>query len=197
MESALAALLGGRLPGCLVLCGPPASGKSTLARCLVESGWVHLDKDRDGDVLSPLIMGVLGKDPDDRDSADYRRFCHGLALRLLADRATAQLNAGHRVVVEGPFISSSVAAAASSKRLATALVEQYGFPEGAATVWLTAPSAVRRERMIARGAVRDASKLANWEAYAAATLERPAAHVVDAVVTMTRLRSGQLRLRAL
>ena len=86
LERELTAVLGGRLSGFLVLCGPPASGKSTLARCLVELDWVHIDKDRDGDRLSPLIMSALGRDPHDRDSTDYRRFGHGLAMRLLAMR---------------------------------------------------------------------------------------------------------------
>lgn len=197
LEGELTAVLGGPLPGFLVLCGPPASGKSTLARGLVELGWVHLDKDRDGDRLSPLIMSFLGHDPHDRDSTDYRRFGHGLAMRLLAIGTADQLNAGHRVVVEGPFISASIAAAASSERLADVLAEQYGFPEGAATVWLTAPAAVRRERMAARGAVRDTSKLADWESYVAATPARPEPQVVDVVVAMTQPRSGGLRLRAL
>lgn len=190
-------MLGGRLSGFLVLCGPPASGKSTLARRLVELGWVHLDKDRDGDQLSPLIMSALGHDPHDRDSTDYRRFGHRLAMRLLAIRTADQLNAGHRVVVEGPFISASMRAAASAKRLADVLAEQYGFPEGADTVWLTAPAAARRERMVARGAVRDIPKLADWESYAAATPERPQPQVVDVVATLTQPGSAGLRLRAL
>lgn len=195
VEGDLTAVLRGHLSTLLVVCGPPAAGKSALAESLVCEGWVHLDKDRDGDRLSPQIMTALGRDPDDRDSADYRRFGHGLALRLLAIKAEEQLNLGRKVVVEGPFISASKVAATSATRLAEVLADRYGFPDGATTIWLTASAAVRRERMLARGASRDALKLANWESYVASTLERPDPEIVDAIIATTRCGDGALRLR--
>lgn len=180
--NALAAHFDGQVPPYLVVCGPPAAGKSALAQRLVQAGWVHLDKDRDGDQLSPQIMAALGRDPDDRDSPDYRRYGHGLAMRLLALASAAHLRAGRNVAVEAPFIGAATAAAEAGARLSEVLVDQYGFPEGAATIWVTASHAVRRVRMSARGAARDACKLVDWDSYVATMPEYPEPGVIDVVV---------------
>ncbi|OHU47307.1 hypothetical protein BKG82_27025 [Mycobacteroides chelonae] len=173
---------GGNMPSYLVVCGPPAAGKSTLAASLAAAGWVHLDKDCHGDRLSPQIMAALGRDPQDRDSPDYRRFGHGLALRLLALAAVDELSAGRRVAIEAPFIGACAAAASAGTGLREILTERYGFPEGAATVWVSAPAEVRWARMSARGAARDAAKLADWDAYAATIPQHPAAGTIDVVL---------------
>ncbi|MEV0110487.1 AAA family ATPase [Nocardia sp. NPDC050799] len=57
----------------LVICGFPASGKSSTARFLAaRTGAVVLDKDRLAPMLEESIMGRLTGDPFDRDSDTYR-----------------------------------------------------------------------------------------------------------------------------
>jgi hypothetical protein len=59
--------------GVIVICGFPASGKSSAARFLAERiGAVVLDKDQLAPLLEESIMGRLTGDPFDRDTDTYR-----------------------------------------------------------------------------------------------------------------------------
>ncbi|WP_406281221.1 ATP-binding protein [Nocardia sp. NBC_00881] len=62
-----------RASGALVICGFPASGKSSAAQFLASrTGGVVLDKDQLAPVLEESVMRRLTGDPFDRDSDIYR-----------------------------------------------------------------------------------------------------------------------------
>ncbi len=94
---ALALRLGWRAlgPVPLVVCGPPASGKSTLAAAVAaERGTAHLSSDR-------LRKARAGLDPGDRAPASAYRPARTLATyRELGESARAELDAGRGVVLD-------------------------------------------------------------------------------------------------
>ncbi|WP_435592404.1 AAA family ATPase [Nocardia sp. bgisy118] len=159
--------------GLVLLCGFPASGKSTAAAYLrALCGAVVLDKDRFVPLLEEQVMEQLTGDRNDRDSDTYRTLISpGLYEGLIRTGLTAA--AAAPVVLDAPFLSTIRNAHAAGRTLSEYV---RGYPEAArsmpiVTVWLDTPADRIRARMIARGADRDAPKLAEWEAYRSAVLE--------------------------
>lgn len=83
------------MSGCFVISGPPAAGKSTLARWLAAArGWPLLAKD----AYKERVFERLGA--DDRD---WSRHVSQLAWDLLFDEAERWLAAGACCVLDGNF----------------------------------------------------------------------------------------------
>lgn len=139
--------------------GPPASGKTTLARAVGESlGAVVLDLDVATGPLTALVLELIGA----RDLGDDRAaaLTRDRRYQTLFDLAVAVTRAGVPAVLVAPFTVESSAAgwAAATRRFA-----------GSATrlVWLTAPPAELARRLVARGAARDAVKSQDTDAWLA------------------------------
>ncbi|MFI2474438.1 AAA family ATPase [Nocardia xishanensis] len=159
--------------GLVLLCGFPASGKSTAAAYLSElCGAVVLDKDRFVPLLEETVLEALTGDRADRDSETYRTLISpGLYEGLI--RTGLTVAAAAPVVLDAPFLSTIRSAHAAGRTLSDYV---RGYPEAApsipiVTVWLDAPADGIKARMIARGADRDASKLAEWADYRSSVLE--------------------------
>lgn len=170
-------------PGAVVLCGFPASGKSTAARYLsTRTGAPILDKDGFAPLLEESLMARLTGDPHDRDSDTYRALvAPGIYDGLI--RTGLTVAAAGPVLLDAPFLSIIRAAHAAGRTLAA----HFRAVGGAAatvpvrTIWLDTPADRIRERMRRRGAERDAPKLAGWAGYHDAVLEsgtREKAHAV-------------------
>ncbi|MEV0355346.1 ATP-binding protein [Nocardia sp. NPDC050697] len=178
------------LTGAVVICGFPASGKSTAARFLhSRTGAPILDKDRFAPLLEETLMARLTGDPHDRDSATYRALLSpGIYDGLIRTALTVAASAP--VLVDAPFLSVIRAAHAAGRSLAEHFRAVSGTPDSVPvrTLWLDAPPERIRERMIARGAERDAPKLADWAAYHDGVLaagNREQAHAVCDLVLET------------
>ncbi|MFC8529856.1 AAA family ATPase [Nocardia sp. NPDC057227] len=178
------------LSGAVVICGFPASGKSTAARFLrSRTGAPILDKDRFAPVLEESLMARLTGDPFDRDSETYRALVSpGIYDGLI--RTALTVAAAAPVIVDAPFLSVIRAAHAAGRSLAEHLRAVGGTPDSVPvrTLWLDTPPHRIRERMVARGAERDAPKLADWTAYHDGVLaagNRERAHAVCDLVLET------------
>lgn len=175
-------------PGVIVVCGFPASGKSTAAKWFAaQLGAIVLDKDSFVPRLECDVMARLTGDPHDRDSEVYRSLVSPGIYEGLT-RTGFRIGAVHHVVLDGPFLSVIRAAAAANRSLAQHLrvVAQASDAVAVQTIWLDSAEREIRARMLARGAERDISKLADWETYREDVLDsgiREIAHrVVDIVI---------------
>ncbi|MBF6227126.1 ATP-binding protein [Nocardia abscessus] len=183
------AVTGLRDCGAVVVAGFPASGKSTAAAYLAEVlGAPVLDKDRFAPLLEESVMQKLTGDPYDRDSETYRTLV-GPGVYDGIIRTGLTVAATHPVVLDAPFLSTIRQAAAREMSLSDHLRDYTGLAESVplVTIWLDAAAPLIRARMIARGAERDAPKLADWETYRTEVLDsgvRDLAHTFcDHVIT--------------
>lgn len=77
---------------CIILCGPPGAGKTSLAKALSKRGrFVHLDKD------------ALEPHADTRDP-EYRDHIRPRLYKQLAQLAESHLQAGDSVIIDAPFL---------------------------------------------------------------------------------------------
>ncbi|WP_181063525.1 AAA family ATPase [Nocardia nova] len=175
------------LDGALVVCGFPASGKSTAARFVAGlSDAVVLDKDTHAPELEVSVMSRL-TEPHDRDSDTYKTLvAPHLYLSLI--RTGLTVAAKHPVVLDGPFLGAIQDAADAEKRLSEHLYDIAGVDEvvPVTTVWLDSDASEIRTRMRERGAERDTPKLRDWDTYQTTVLDsgiRTLAHkLVDFVI---------------
>lgn len=144
--------------------GPPAAGKTTEARRLAaDLGACLLDSDEVADRLVRAGMSLAGLDPEDRDSAVYKRAYRDAVYETLYDLAVSNLPHGP-VVIAGPFTSEGGDAdwpARLEHRLGVAPVMHY--------VWCEPGE--RKRRIEVRKEKRDLQKLEDWERYLAARRE--------------------------
>ncbi|BDT92494.1 hypothetical protein IFM12275_24700 [Nocardia sputorum] len=176
--------------GAVVVCGFPASGKSTAADFLARVlGTAVLDKDRFAPLLEESVMARLTGDRFDRDSGTYRTLvAPGIYDGLI--RTGLALASAFPIVLDAPFLSTIRAAAARGIRLSDYLRASTGVTRAVpvVTVWLDTSAAVIRSRMLVRRAERDAPKLADWDAYHASVLDsgvRELAHTLCDLVIPT------------
>jgi predicted kinase len=152
--------------GAVVVCGFPASGKSTAADFLARVlGTAVLDKDRFAPLLEETVMARLTGDRFDRDSDTYRTLvAPGIYDGLI--RTGLTLASAFPIVLDAPFLSTIRDAASHGMRLSEHLRVYTGVGEAVpmVTVWLDTTPAVIRSRMLLRRAERDAPKLADWDA---------------------------------
>ncbi|MCX4094846.1 AAA family ATPase [Nocardia sp. alder85J] len=157
--------------GVIVVCGFPASGKSTAAAYLANMlDAVVLDKDGFAPKLEQSVMGELAGNPYDRDSATYRKIVGPYIYEALVRNA---LMFGRRqpVILDAPFIEYVKHASKQSISLSEYIRGMSDDPVNVKTVWISSSSEEIRSRMISRRAERDAPKLADWEGYRSTVLD--------------------------
>jgi predicted kinase len=159
MDSALPALL---------VTGPPASGKSTLAVAVAARlGAALLDQD----VLTGALTAVVGDLVGTHDLDDPRLAGRTRDARYEAVLATAEhnLRAGTPVVLVAPFTAER-ADPVAWRKVRDRLTHAGGDP---ALVWLRLPADELVRRLRARGAARDTGKLADPAAFTTGALLAP------------------------
>jgi predicted kinase len=138
----------------VVVCGPPASGKTTLAAALARVlHHAFIDLDIVTGTMTRAALALTGADEtalDDELGARLRDARYGALL----DTAAANLGVGVGVVLSGPFTRERAEPARWD-----ALRERLGCPD-AALIYLSLKEPLRRERMRSRGAARDRAKVA-------------------------------------
>ncbi|MEU6562640.1 AAA family ATPase [Nocardia nova] len=179
--------IAGHLDGALVVCGFPASGKSTAARFVAGlADAVVLDKDTHAPELEVSVMSRL-TEPHDRDSDTYKVLV-APHLYLSLVRTGITVADKHPVVLDAPFLGAIQDAAEAGKPLSQHLYDLAGVTEAVpvTTVWLDSTAPEIRTRMRGRGAERDNPKLRDWDTYQTTVLDngiRPLAHeLVDFVI---------------
>lgn len=159
------------MPKLVFFLGPAASGKTSLAKALTESrSGAFLDMDTLLRPAAETIMTIIGQDPNDRDSPEYKKHCRDLGYRITMDAALDNLAAGMDAYVIGPFtreledplwLESELARYAGSEDVEVKAVYAY----------LPSDEHYRR-RLMERGSVLDAWKLEHWEQFRPSLMRR-------------------------
>jgi predicted kinase len=142
-----------------------------------ELGWAYVDKDTLATHYTPLLMTLLGEDPDSRDeSAVYLAEVLPREYETLLAVVGDNLRLGIDVVVDAPFgqylaVRDYLAKAA----------DRHQWPELAevAVLCVSCRDEVRMERLERRGFARDRWKLDHWDEF---TAESPTRCEWDGVV---------------
>lgn len=137
-----------------IVCGLPASGKTTFAKELAaETGAAFFDSDTATDLMIQAAHRAAGIDPHDRDSDVYKKTYREPVYETLF--ALADENLEHTdVIVAGPFTSELEDEAGWLERL------ELRFPNVKVRLNVMKISeSLRMERMRGRGAKRDEVKL--------------------------------------
>ncbi len=146
------------MPRVTIVCGSPGAGKTTYGKKLAEQfGAVFLDIDTATERLVRLSLQQSGKDPDDRDSPDFKRIYREPIYEQLFDMARDNLRF-NRVVIAGPFTREI-----RDVQWPFTLTERLG--ASVEVHYVYCPPNVRRERLLERANVRDRAKLDNWDSY--------------------------------
>lgn len=141
-----------------IICGAPASGKSTYAAKLArEHKAILLDIDTVSERLVRTGLAASGRSPDDRDSEYFKITWREAIYETLF--AVARENLSFRsVAVVGPF-TRELSDPSWPDRLSATLGDPVEIH------YVCCSPEVRRERMKQRANPRDLAKLANWEHY--------------------------------
>ena len=141
-----------------IVCGSPASGKSTYAAKLAEKQRATLlDIDTCSEQLVQLALAESGRDPNDRDSKYFKEKFRDVIYTTVF--TVAQENIIYtNVIIVGPFTKEILnpdwpATLEKLFNLKPSIHFLYCEPE------------TRKLRMAKRSNARDISKLGNWEEY--------------------------------
>jgi predicted kinase len=137
-----------------IVCGLPASGKTTFARELaVRTSAALFDSDTATNLIIQAAHVAAGIDPNDRDSATYKQTYREPVYETLFALAVENLPQTD-VIIAGPFTAELKDKETWMKAL------QKRFPDHPIQLHhLEIPEQERLERMKARGALRDQAKL--------------------------------------
>lgn len=147
-----------RMSKAIIVCGSPGAGKTTYGKRLAANlGAVFLDIDTATERLVRLALRQAGGNPDDRDSADFKRVYREPIYEQLFDIARDNLSF-NPVVIAGPFTREM-----QDARWLQALTRHLGAPVELHFVYCR--PAIRRDRLLSRGDARDRAKLEDWDTY--------------------------------
>ncbi|HUA03936.1 MAG TPA: AAA family ATPase [Solirubrobacteraceae bacterium] len=161
-------------PAAVIVTGPPASGKTTLATTLASSmRYAIVDLDT---VTGPLTRAALRLSGGDEAAIDSPA---GAALRAaryetLLDVAATNLAVGIGVVIAAPFTAER-----SSGEDFAEVVRRLGVGDCVSLVYIDTPEHIARSRLASRNAPRDRDKLMGQGDGTRSRAIPPAAIVVD------------------
>lgn len=154
----------------LFIVGGAGAGKTTLGKALAKRRrFLLLDMDTMLRPAAEVVMRQAGLDPEDRDSAEYKRLCRDLGYRITMDAALDNVALGLDVVVIGPFTRETSEADWLSKELAKIGASPDDVEVKVIHVTLTSEQRYY-ERIRDRGSRLDNWKLANWDSFSQASL---------------------------
>ncbi|RFC70627.1 AAA family ATPase [Streptomyces sp. AcE210] len=144
--------------------GPAGSGKSSVARLIAErTAAVYLDKDTVCTRLTEALLAAAGTDPSERDhNPYYQSVVMDLEYATLLDLAQDNLRLGNSVVLDAPFGRYF-----ADPGYLESLADRPGWPRNVeyVVVRVRVDKETAHARVRARGHARDASKLADWDAF--------------------------------
>lgn len=150
-----------RISEAVVVCGVPASGKTTFAQDLArELNWAILDLDT---LTNPLFEHMGGEFLVDVPTAEpaVRASVNDIRYTCLFDTARENLALGNSVVLVAPFTSERTFPDAWAR-----LVERLAIPaERVHLAWMDTPPDEVVARMRIRGAARDLEKVKEPERF--------------------------------
>jgi predicted kinase len=137
-----------------IVCGLPASGKTSFARELAGmTGSALFDSDTATDLIIQAAHRAAGLDPHDRDSLTYKQTYRDPVYETLFALAKENLP-NTNVIIAGPFTAELKDKESWLQNL------KQRFPDHTIHLHhLELPEQQRLERMKARGALRDQTKL--------------------------------------
>jgi len=137
-----------------IVCGLPASGKSTFSRALaIDRGAAFFDSDTATDLVIQAAHRAAGIDPHDRDSCVYKLTYREAVYETLF--SLAEENLEHTdVIIAGPFTSEL-----EDKDLWLEKLEERFSGSEVRLHHIEISESLRLERMKGRGAKRDKAKL--------------------------------------
>jgi molybdopterin-guanine dinucleotide biosynthesis protein len=160
--------------------GAAGTGKTTVAKALARlrrAAFFDMDT-----LLRPAavaIMSQAGLDPNDRDSAEYKRLCRDLGYRITMDAALENISIGTDALVIGPFTKetedklwleselSSIGASLDTVDVKVIIIHLQN-------------EELNRQRIEARNSVLDKWKLNNWEEFRRSLAPRQVKWNIDA-----------------
>jgi DNA-binding transcriptional regulator YhcF (GntR family) len=149
-------------PHVIFIGGFAGSGKTELGRILArQTGWPMLDKDTLTRPVVEAALEVLGRSPNDRESAEYLERIRPREYEALLAATDENVECGNSAIVTAPFLSEfgdsawiNRVTARMSQSLARVTI-----------VWVYCDEPTMQGYIRKRGAARDTAKLANWEGY--------------------------------
>lgn len=145
----------------IIVCGVPASGKTTFAQDLSRHlNWTYLDLDT---LTNPLFEYMGGEFLVDVPTAHppARASVNDIRYTCLLDTTRENLGLGNSVVVVAPFTSERTFPAAWER-----LIERLAVPPSRVHLaWMDTPPAEVVNRMRLRGAARDLEKVKEPERF--------------------------------
>jgi predicted kinase len=153
----------------IIVCGVPASGKTTFAQDLArELHWTFLDLDT---LTNPLFEYMGGEFLVDVPTAEpaARASVNDIRYTCLFDTTRENLALGNSVVVVAPFTSERTFPAAWAR-----LVERLAIPAPRVHLaWMDTPPEEVVSRMQLRGAARDLEKIKEPQRFLSPDVTRP------------------------
>jgi predicted kinase len=158
-----------RVSEAIIVCGVPASGKTTFAHDLArELHWTILDLDT---LTNPLFEHMGGEFLVDVPTAQpaARASVNDIRYTCLFDTTRENLALGNSVIVVAPFTSERTFPVAWSR-----LVERLSIPESRVHLaWMDTPPSEVVRRMQLRGAARDLDKVKEPERFLSPEVTQP------------------------
>ncbi len=151
-------------PALVLVAGFAGSGKTEFGTFLSAlTGWSLLDKDVVTRPLTEALLVSSGGDPHDRHTAMYREKVRPLEYRSLMAAALHNIDCDVSTIVAAPFLEEVPDRDWIARVVNRCAAQRIDL----AVVWVSSDSALMHEYLAARGAARDAWKLACWDDYLA------------------------------
>lgn len=152
--------------------GAAGAGKTTLAKALASRcGAVLLDMDTLLRPAAEMIMTLAGLDPNDRDSAEYKRLCRDLGYRITMNAALENAAIGTDTLVIGPFTKETEDPQWIHNELSRIGASIHNIEVKVIVVYLDHLDEYRN-RIEARNSALDVWKLDNWNEFSSSLSRR-------------------------
>lgn len=144
----------------ILVCGRPASGKSTFAKALAQrTSGTLIDIDTATEPVIRVAMNKFTGDPNDRDSPFFKETFREAIQESLFAIAKENLDSTHAIIA-APFTKEQ-----RDPDWLNQLATKLCLSEPALAVFLSCDSDTLRKRIAERKNPRDIPKLANWDSH--------------------------------